>query len=51
MLHKTLPIDLISWVFLFVGKKGGLKFEFCKSLFLGLGIFLKETDLKERKLV
>ena len=51
MLHKTLPIDLISWVFIFVGKKDGLKLEFWKSLFLGSGIFLKETYLKERKLI
>ena len=51
MLHKTLPIDLISWVFIFVGKKDGLKLEFWKSHFLGSGIFLKEIYLKERKLI
>lgn len=51
MLHKALPIDLLSWFFIFVGTECILKFNFSKSLFLGLGSFLKETHLEEIKLI
>lgn len=49
MLHRALPIDLLSWFFIFVGIKCDLKFNFLKSLFLGSGSFLKKTYLENIK--